>query len=76
MLVLRIADTGPGIASEDRERIFQAFERLSEGMNAATEGTGLGLYLSRRLAEKLGGSLRLDPDHHPGSAFELSLPDR
>ena len=73
-LELSVADTGPGIADEDRERIFQPFERLADRIDPATEGTGLGLYLSLRLAEQLGGAIRVEPREPRGSVFVLRLP--
>ena len=74
VLELGVADTGPGIADDDRERIFGQFERLAERVAPATEGTGLGLYLSRRLAEQLGGTIRVEPRGPRGSVFVLRLP--
>jgi PAS domain S-box-containing protein len=67
-----VIDEGEGIPAEDQERIFQEFVQL--GKTQLTEGTGLGLPISRRLAELLRGSLTLDSQPGRGSTFRLSLP--
>jgi signal transduction histidine kinase len=67
-----VADEGPGIADDDRERIFQEFVQL--GRTQLQDGTGLGLPISRRLAELLHGSLTLESTVGKGSAFTLTLP--
>jgi len=68
---IRVIDTGPGIASEDLDRIFDEFEQAGGGRKG---GTGLGLAISRRLAELLGGTLRVESEVGAGSTFVLSLP--
>jgi signal transduction histidine kinase len=65
-----VADNGPGIPVEDRERIFDPFFTTK----APGEGTGLGLSNAARLAEELGGRLDLDPQPPRGAAFVLRLP--
>jgi PAS domain S-box-containing protein len=67
-----VTDQGEGIPPEDRERIFQEFVQL--GKTQLQEGTGLGLPISRRLAELLDGSLSLDSQVGKGSTFTLTLP--
>ena len=52
-----VRDTGIGIAEEDRERIFEAFQRGGRGVRTSTEGTGLGLTLSKRIVELHGGRM-------------------
>ena len=71
-VVIEVIDEGEGIAPEDQERIFQEFVQL--GKTQLTEGTGLGLPISRRLAELLRGSLSLQSEPGRGSTFRLSLP--
>ena len=66
----RVSDTGPGIPFDDRERIFNQFTKL----NSFNEGLGMGLYLCRRLATLLGGSLVLDITYTNGASFVLILP--
>jgi len=70
---ISIADEGPGIAPEDRERIFAKFERL--GRDDAG-GSGLGLYISRRLARAMGGDIRIGGTPGEGARFTLILPTR
>jgi signal transduction histidine kinase len=67
-----VADTGHGIVTQDLETIFEEFEQTSEGKQA--EGTGLGLPLSRKLAELHGGRLWADSTPGKGSTFHLTLP--
>ncbi len=70
-LALHVIDTGPGIAPEDQERIFEEFTRLAPG---AAEGAGLGLAISRRIARLLGGDLTVESEPGHGSNFTLWLP--
>lgn len=74
MVAIEVADTGPGIAPEDQERIFEEFEQTGSG--SGKSGTGLGLAISRRLAELLGGSLEVESEPGVGSRFVLTLPER
>jgi signal transduction histidine kinase len=67
-----VADTGPGIAADELETIFEEFEQTDAGRRA--EGTGLGLPLSRRLAELHGGRLWAQSQPGHGSTFHLTLP--
>src|SRR5262249_20817316 len=73
-VVFSVADTGIGIAPEDQEAIFQEFTQLESAHQKSIKGTGLGLPLSRRLAELLGGGVgvRSRPGH--GSTFSLTVP--
>jgi signal transduction histidine kinase len=72
--VLVVADDGPGIAPEDRERVFERFTRLDDARAAADGGAGLGLAIAREIAERHGGRLRLDGDRSAGARFVLTLP--
>jgi signal transduction histidine kinase len=67
-----VADTGPGIAVDELEAIFEEFEQTSEGKHA--EGTGLGLPLSRKLVELHGGRLWAESEPGRGSTFRFTLP--
>ncbi len=69
-----VRDTGPGISSEDQAKLFEAFRRLSAGDGGQVEGTGLGLHLSGKLAELLGGKITLQSEVGRGSCFTLTLP--
>jgi signal transduction histidine kinase len=72
---IAVADTGPGIAAEDLETIFEEFEQADHG-NQAEEGTGLGLPLSRKLVELHGGRLWAESTPGHGSIFRFTLPSR
>jgi PAS domain S-box-containing protein len=71
-IVIEVRDEGEGIAPSDLEKIFDEFVQL--GKTQLTEGTGLGLPISRRLAEMLQGSLEVDSEMGVGSVFRLTLP--
>ena len=66
-----VADQGPGIPLEQQDRLFEKFERLGR-TDAA--GSGLGLYISRRLARAMGGELTVDSGAGQGARFTLTLP--
>ena len=69
---LSVSDQGPGIAAEDREAIFERFQRGRDTGGKA--GFGLGLAIGRELAERMGGRLVLDDTYAPGARFMLRLP--
>ena len=71
-VLLRISDAGPGVAEDDRARLFTRFER--GGAAAPDGGSGLGLYVSRELCRAMGGDLVLDVSGSSGAAFTVSLP--
>ncbi|MGL5839463.1 MAG: sensor histidine kinase [Sphingorhabdus sp.] len=68
---LSISDQGRGISLEDRERVFEKFERLGRSGDG---GSGLGLYISRRLARAMKGDLSIGENAEGGAIFTLSLP--
>lgn len=70
-LNISVADTGPGIPAEQREVLFEEFRRLD---HSAIEGAGLGLSISARVANLLGGELTLESEEGAGSTFTLRLP--
>ncbi len=70
--VIVIADNGPGIAAEDRPRIFERFYRAQAGRRVP--GTGLGLYLAKTIVDAHGGVIRLAENGTPGATFEIELP--
>lgn len=72
---LRVQDTGPGIPLQEQPRLFEAFSRVESADRRHHEGTGLGLHLSRKLAEALGGTLGFDSTEGRGSTFTLQLPE-
>ncbi|HET7189707.1 MAG TPA: ATP-binding protein [Gemmatimonadaceae bacterium] len=69
---IEVRDEGEGIAAADLEKIFDEFVQL--GKTQLTEGTGLGLPISRRLAEMLNGTLEVESEVGVGSVFRLTLP--
>jgi signal transduction histidine kinase len=72
MARLSVCDHGIGIAAVDQPRIFGRFERAVSERNYG--GLGLGLWLSRRIVEALGGSVRFESDEGVGSTFTVELP--
>jgi signal transduction histidine kinase/CheY-like chemotaxis protein len=73
MVAVSVADDGPGIAAEDRTRIFESFQQGGRGASKE-EGTGLGLSLSKRIVELHGGRLRLESEVGVGSTFTFTIP--
>ena len=73
-VLFRVADTGVGIAPEDQGRIFDEFQQVDMPQQRRVKGSGLGLPLSRRLAELLGGTLTVASEPGAGSVFTLVLP--
>ncbi len=71
---ISISDTGPGIASEDREIIFDKFHQLDGSVTRAHSGTGLGLAIVRELTRILGGSVTVDGNASSGATFSVMLP--
>jgi PAS domain S-box-containing protein len=72
-LRLTIQDTGPGLTPEQQVDLFQSFNRL-DAVNSAVEGTGIGLVISKRLVEMMGGKIGVDSTPGTGSSFWLELP--
>ncbi len=68
-----VKDTGIGVKEEDLEKLFTAYERLDEEKNSAIQGTGLGLDISRRFAELMGGKLWCESVYGQGSEFILTV---
>lgn len=70
--VVTVSDQGKGIAIEDRDKVFEKFERLGRSGDG---GSGLGLYISRRLARAMGGELSVTNSDDGGAKFVLRLPN-
>jgi len=68
-----ISDTGIGISAEDQTKLFQAFSRLNTPGARRSEGTGLGLHLSQKLAGIIGGHITMTSEYGQGSCFTLVL---
>ncbi|MBT9383039.1 response regulator [Pseudooceanicola sp. CBS1P-1] len=73
-LEFRVIDSGIGISAEDQERIFQDFETLDSSYARQAGGTGLGLGISRRLTQMMGGEIGVESEPGEGSLFWLRLP--
>ncbi|KJH83399.1 CHASE domain-containing protein [Stutzerimonas stutzeri] len=74
LLQICVTDTGIGIAEDQHERIFQAFQQIDGSISRQYGGTGLGLAIARQLAEVLGGGIRLRSAPGQGSSFTVELP--
>lgn len=71
---LSVSDEGPGIPAEERERIFEKFFRGGQEETRKAKGTGLGLYIVRRLTQALGGNVQLNERRPHGAIFAASFP--
>ena len=74
LVAIEVADEGLGIPAEAQERIFEKFVRLDPEMRRGVGGSGLGLYISQELVERMGGRLRVDSEPGHGSTFTIQLP--
>jgi len=73
-LVISVSDTGPGIALEESERIFERFYRGDKSRDRRISGTGLGLSITKGIVELHGGTVRLAPTKEQGATFVIVLP--
>lgn len=73
-ITISVTDTGIGIPLEDQPHLFQKFYRIDNSDTREIGGTGLGLYLCRRLAEAIGGRLWVESEYKHGSTFFLEIP--
>jgi signal transduction histidine kinase len=73
VFTLVVSDEGPGIPPGERERIFDPFARVNDRVTAGVTGTGLGLSIAQELAQRMGGTLRLESSER-GSTFVLEIP--
>jgi PAS domain S-box-containing protein len=72
LAAIEVSDTGIGIRAEDQEKLFQAFQQVST--DHRSEGTGLGLYLSQKLAILIKGKIEFESEYGKGSIFRLLIP--
>jgi PAS domain S-box-containing protein len=74
LALIDVIDSGIGIRPEDKEKLFQAFQQVDNHFRG--EGTGLGLYLSQKLAVLIGGRIELESEYGKGSVFRLLIPEK
>jgi len=74
--VIRVSDTGPGIAPADQERIFEEFQQAGNSDAPLKGGTGLGLSIARVIVEAHGGRMGVESSPGKGSTFWFTLPIR
>ncbi|MEM6398058.1 MAG: sensor histidine kinase [Bacteroidota bacterium] len=74
LALIKIKDNGPGIAPEQQQFIFEQFTQISNTEQGKPAGSGLGLYISKRIVEQCGGGLALDSSYDMGACFVLRLP--
>jgi signal transduction histidine kinase len=72
--VLRVEDTGLGLTEREREALFKKFYRTEEAKSSGAQGSGLGLYITRKWVESLGGKIEVRSTKGQGSSFSLSFP--
>ncbi len=73
-VLVTVRDSGLGIPPGEEERVFEKFYRLDPGQTRGIGGSGLGLYISRELVSRMGGSLTVGSRHGEGAAFVIDLP--
>lgn len=73
-IVYQVADRGPGISPEDREKVFERFFQVEEAAHHSTPGIGLGLYIARTIVEAHGGWITVEPREGGGSVFSFGIP--
>lgn len=73
-LVAKVIDTGIGIKKEDLPKLYGSFERIENDTTHKTEGTGLGMSISTKLLELMGGSMEIESEYGKGSCFTITIP--
>jgi signal transduction histidine kinase len=73
-LRVEVQDTGLGMSPEAQVRLFEKFYRVATPETAGIQGTGLGLYITKQLVEKMGGSISVQSQEGQGSTFAVTLP--
>jgi len=70
---IRIKDNGPGIADEEKKKVFEKFYRLGNEATKRAKGTGLGLYLSKKIIQNHGGNIFVQNNVAGGSIFTVQI---
>ena len=73
-IMVLVADTGNGIAKSEQSKVFDKFWRSEDPLTRSTNGTGLGLFITAKLARHIHGELGLDSELKKGSVFSLKVP--
>ena len=71
---IKVTDTGIGVSKEEMRKLFQPFQQIDSSLTKEQAGTGLGLYLSKKLITLLGGSIAVKSEHRKGSEFSFVHP--
>ena len=71
---ISVIDTGVGIKEEDMDKLFVPFQQVDASLMKKSDGTGLGLYLSKKLVNLLGGTIQAESEHGKGSKFSFTIP--
>ena len=75
-LIASVRDTGIGIKTEDREKLFDMFQRLEIDRNSTIQGSGLGLAITQRLLEMMNGNITVESEYGKGSTFTVTIPQK
>ena len=75
-IIVGVTDTGAGIAKSEQSKVFQKFWRSEDPYTRSTSGTGLGLFITTKLAHRIGGQLDLKSEIKKGSTFSIILPTK
>lgn len=76
LIKMDVSDTGIGIRTEDKDKLFKSFQQVDSKRNRNIEGTGLGLAISQRLVELMGGKISVDSEYEKGSTFSIEVPQK
>jgi signal transduction histidine kinase/CheY-like chemotaxis protein len=75
-IVFAVSDTGQGLSPESVKKLGEAYVRFNENANVSIEGTGLGMNITRKLIDKMGGTLEIESELGKGSTFIVTLPNK
>jgi signal transduction histidine kinase len=73
-ITLEVADHGPGIPTEQREKIFETFHRADDALTSTKPGCGIGLSIAQKLVEDMQGTIACEPNHPEGTCFRIVFP--